>query len=340
MLLSDAIDHYKADKLAKGAAKTTIKNEGVTLRQLLATTGNIQLHYLTVHHIDRLLAAFPEWKASTFNLKRTHLTTFFAWCRTRGYMKSDPLEGLKSRRKPQVQRQLVPQAKFVDLLDAAERPRDRAIVALSLYLFTRGSETVELRWRDIDFQNKEIIVWRRKTQESDVLPMCSELEEELTRWHFEYGRQAGTIPSLEWYVVPAYTRPVWTGKRGAFEIMAESIIQPTIKLQSVTEQVKGVLDQLGYDGDREGGHTLRRSGATALYHELSRMGHDRAVRTVQTMLGHKSIATTEVYLSLNLDRKARNDLLAGRRMFQSESEGSVIQLGVASGQENSGTVRV
>jgi integrase len=101
-----------------------------------------------------------------------------------------------------------------------------------------------------------------------------------------------------------------------------------------------VLLKAGYDLDKgEGGHTLRRSGATALYNELSERGHDRAIRMCQAMLGHASIQTTEVYLALNLDRKARNDLLAGKRMFSVGGPAKVLSLEkAADGKANTGTL--
>lgn len=340
MLLSDAIDLYRADRAAKGAAKTTVKNEQCTLRQLLAVVGNIQVHYVQVRHVDKLWAAHPDWSVGTWNLKRIHLGTFFKWCRTRSIMPrtTDPLEGLKQRRVPKVQRSIVPQSKFEELLEAAPNPRDRMAVALGLYLFTRVSETAALKWRDIDFDNKTVAVYRTKTEEFDILPMCEELEIELRRWRFEYGRQVREVPRNEWYVVPALSPPRFSGKGGKGLYMVQPpMLRPHKRFANITSQVKIVLDKLGYDDTQEGGHTLRRSGATALYHELSKLGHDRAIRMCQAMLGHKHIATTEIYLSLDLDRKTRNDLLAGKRMFAVEA-GDVVDLEALDGEANVGAL--
>lgn len=341
MLLSDAIDIYKTDRLAKGIAKTTVRAEQSSLKQFLAAAGNIQTHSISVKTMDRFWNAHPEWAPSTWNLKKAHMSSFFTWLRLRGYMPKafDPLEGLRKRRVPKVQRTLVPVSKFEELIEAAPNPRDRAMVAISLYLFTRISETAAIRWRDVDFDRKTVAIYRTKTEQYDVLPMCEELEHELRRWKFEYGREAGEVPRPDWYVVPAYSTPKFSGGRGGQLYMVQPPrLMPATQLKNITGQIKRVLGKLGYDADKEGGHTLRRSGATALYHELARNGHDRSIRTVQAMLGHANISTTEIYLSLDLDRKARNDLLAGKRMFAAQSTGDLIDLEALDGEADVGTL--
>lgn len=329
MILTEAIERYLADRRARGIGARTVSNDRVTLGQLLAAVGPIQTHYLGPQQLDRLWAAHPNWSAGTFNLKRQQLMSFFDWLRRRGYIPKDlnPMDGVKKRRVPKAARTLIPQTEFETVLDAAPNPRDRAIVAIGLYLFTRVSETSQLRWRDIDFDGHGIHIYRTKTQEYDVLPMCEELEEELRKWKFTYAALAGEVVRPDWFVVPAYTKPRWKGMTGGgLVLMEEPRLVPTQKLKNLTNPIKGVLAKLGLDQEKEGGHTLRRSGATALYHELSRIGHDRAMRTAQAMLGHANISTTEIYLDLDLDRKARNDLLGGQRMFAAPGAGEVIEL--------------
>lgn len=345
MLLSDAIEAYNRDRKAKGMSLNTVRNQGVALRQFLAAVGNIQVNYIGPVQVDRFWAKHPDWGPGTYNLKRQVLMSFFEWLRQRGHMNkgNDPLTGLRKRRVPQQDWNLIPPSDFERVIDCAPNARDRAMVATSLYLFTRVSETKELRWRDIDFDNYTIQVYRTKVGEYDQLPMCAELEVELRRWRFEYGSLVGQVPRPEWYVFPAYSKPLFSGRGGnGLYLVKAPELMPTTGLSGITTQIKAVLEVAGYDDDQEGGHTLRRSGATALYHELSSQGHDRAMRTVQAMLGHKNLATTEIYLSLNLDRKARNDLLAGRRMFAEATTAEVVAMDLEAldGEEDVGGLRV
>lgn len=342
MLLSDAIQQYLAHRTVRGYSKSTVKGEGICLRQFLAVVGNIQTNYIEARHVDLLWHRHSDWGASTANLRQTQLAGFFDWCRRAGYMDKtrDPLDGLKARRVPQSSFTIIPPSEFPRVLQEAPGPRDRAFVALGLYLFTRVSEGQHIRWRDLDFDNHGAQVFRKKTGEYDVLPMCEELEEELNRWRFEYGRLVGETPRPGWFVCPPFAAPVMAGiARRKFKMMAPAALLPTHELVSGSRVVKQTLKVTGYDAKGEGGHTLRRSGAVALYHQLASVGHDRAIRMCQTMLGHKNIATTEIYLRLDLDKKARNDLLAGRRMFPEATGGQVVQLrGVKDGEENARSI--
>lgn len=345
MLLSDAIERYGADRLAKGYARTTVRSQQTALKTFLVDVGNIHVGNILPRHMDVFWSRHADWSESNFNKTRGILMTFFKWCQVRGYMPrtADPMEGLRKQKVPQRERIIIPPGDFDAVLDAAANPRDRMIVAFGLYLFTRISETRGIRWGDINFEAKTIQVYRQKTKQMDTLPMCEELEHEVRRWRMEYGNLVGEVPKMGWYVVPSYSKPVFLGRRGPDPVYQETpLLIPTRAFSEGTKRVKLVLKRYGYpDLLGEGGHTLRRSGATALYQEMSQRGHDRAIRLCQAMLGHASIQTTEVYLRLDLERKARNDLLAGKRMFTSRGSGEVVELvgrAEASGEENTGGV--
>ena len=145
-----------------------------------------------------------------------------------------------------------------------------------------------------------------------------------------------TLP--EWYVVPGTTPPRGLSTKGAkgFTAHRPRFYLPT-KRADLSKIIKQGLIEDGYYVPFEGGHTLRRSGATALYDQLTFMGHDRAIRICQAMLGHSSVQTTEIYLRLDLDRKVRNDLLAGKPMFPDRGEGTVVPLVTDSGGSMDGT---
>jgi len=340
MLLSDAVDHYRADRVAKGYAKGTVANEQSLLRMLLADIGNIQVSSITSSHLDRFWHKHQDWMPGTFNKNRAYLSGFFKWCQIRGHMPrtTDPLEGTRNRRVVPREQLIIPQSKFEELLDAAPIARDRIVLAIGLYLFCRVSEISNLRWRDLNFDQKAVRVFRTKTTTEDILPMCEELEHELKRWRLEYGREAGEVPKAGWYVCPPYSPPKFAGRSGRqaeLFLISPRALRPTAEMVAVTERIQLSLASAGYeDLANEGGHTLRRSGAVALYNELIDRGHDGAIRMVQAMLGHSSVMTTEIYLRLDLARKTRNDLLAGKRMF-SAGGGEVVNLEGHRGRDHS-----
>lgn len=322
MNLSDAIQQYLADRHVKGIKPGTIRNDKATLQLLLADVGNIQTGRLRPQHIDLFWSKRTTWGPGTMNKGRYALASFFKWCQARGHIdrNRDLLEGNRKIRVAPRKRVIIPQSEFEPLLDSIQNPRARVIAALGLYLFLRISETKNLRWQDIDLEGGTAEVFRQKTQTLDTLPLCSELIRELKRWKLTYAATMGQAVVPGWYVVPGGTRPLFTGKTGGgFKLAKVSQLQPYTK-GDLFGTVRRTLEEAGYYEPMEGGHTFRRSGAIALYNQLASVGHDRAIRICQAMLGHASIQTTEIYLRLDLDRKVRNDLLAGQPMFPAGQE--------------------
>ena len=345
MLLSDAIQAYAHDRRAKGIAPKTRSNEQQVLRLLLADVGNIQVRQLKPQHADIFWANRAGWAPGTLNRARNTLSTFFTWCRTRGYMNRDvdPLAGTKALKVPARSRALIPQGEFQSVIERRESPRTRAAFAIGLYMFLRISDISVLRWQDVDLKGGSAEVFRPKTQTLDVLPICEELVAELKRWRLAYAAHMGEQVRPEWYVIPGTTPPRGNAVKGSkgFISTQPRYYLPT-KRADLSKVIKQGLEEDGYYVPYEGGHTLRRSGATALYNQLTHVGHDRAIRICQAMLGHSSVQTTEVYLRLDLDRKVRNDLLAGKPMFPTLGEGTVLTLQgrMLDGSEDSGAVRV
>ena len=345
MNLSDVIQQYLADRLARGAAKGTQRNTKAVLEQFLADIGNVQTRNLRPQHVDLFWSRRTTWSPGTMNRGRATLNTFFIWCQNRGHIARDMelLAGQKAFKVPPRDRLIIPQSEFSTVLETLKDPRDRAITALGLYLFLRISEISSLRWQDLNFDDDWVEVYRSKTYTRDSLPLCEELVSELRRWKLAYASKAGQTIQRHWFVIPALSRPkgiAVKGQRGWVGV-EESQYLPTTKAR-LNRAVTNVLQEIGYYAPHEGGHTFRRSGATALYHQLASVGHDRAIRLCQAMLGHANLSTTEIYLRLDLDRKVRNDLLAGKPMFPSHSDAELVNFrqenGVKNGQANAGNL--
>ncbi len=323
--LSEAIPEFLNSRKANGVKASSLRNEKVVLNQLLASVGNILVKNITSVHIDRYFSSYPHLAPSTWNRNTGYLNVFFKWCRGRRYVHRDfdPLEG--TRRRSVIPRDFifVPVERFPELLNAAKCARDRAVIAIGLYSFQRASELNRLTWDDIEYSHPEpkqwrMAVYRQKTEDRDYLPLPLELKEELHRWRVEYGRIMGTPVQGHWYVAPAYQHGDWGhGPDGKLRRIGEPKLNPGRRFHAPQKAVQFALSAIGYeDFSHEGAHTLRRSGGMALYQELAwNRGHDGALRIVQSMYGHKSLATTERYLRLTLERKRRNDLLSGETMF-------------------------
>lgn len=329
MNLSDGIAHYLADREAKGIKPGTIRGERNTLTFLLADIGNLTLGMIQPKHLDVFWIRHASWAPSTKNKALAHLSSFVKWCQIRGYIKRDasPLEGLRKFKESDKDRIIIPQPYFSTMIEEIEDTRARALVAIGLYLFTRLSEIRGLRWQDVDLDRNTIQVFREKTGKMDSLPICEELEKELRLWQLAYAAEIGRPLLPSDYVIPHLKQGRMVGEPGVrgFVRKSDSVLVPEKKAH-MGWTINKVLKDAGFYQKGEGGHTLRRSGAVALYNQLTHVGHDRSIRIVQAMLGHASVAQTEKYLRLDLDRKVRNDLLAGQPMFPGSEPGVVLEL--------------
>jgi integrase len=340
MNLSDAIDAYLAHRQSRGLSAGSIRSHRGTLRLLLADIGNIEVSRIKPQHLDAFWVKRTTWGPATRNRATHTLQAFFAWARVRGHMPRDydPMEGTRKERVPKRSTVIIPQSEFETLIESIEDPRKRIAIALGCYLFLRVSDSQALRWQDVNFDEATIEVYRPKTRQTDTLPICNELMAELKRWKMIYAAKVGEQVQPGWYLIPGLsTHGGQIGMKGhrGFVANVERPYLPTVQA-NLGHAVRSVLKDAGYYQLQEGGHTLRRSGAIALYNQLTALGHDRAIRICQAMLGHSSVQTTEVYLRLDLDRKVRNDLLAGKRMFPEGGTATVIHLGgtEVSGQED------
>jgi integrase len=339
--LDDAIEEYLMSRRSRGLAEGTLKGDRLVLRQLLTATGNILLRSVEPRHID-LFFDGKVLQDSGHNLYLTRLRGFFKWARARNYIRQDPTYDRSHVKVGEEDTRLfVPGDRFEELLDAAEHPRDRIMVALGLYLFLRVSEAVTLTVGDVDLDNSEIAVRVHKTKGYDLMPICEELEGELRRWLTWYAEHLDVPLAPDMLLVPS--KKDWRslpGPDGKFVRSDQTRVQlqpyrPVVRGEQIT---KRALERLGYPTFREGGHTLRRSGARALFDTLrAEEGKDGALQQVKVMLHHKHVSMTEHYIGIKPERDLRDQRLKGRRMFalQTLSADNVIELtrGVAVGNQ-------
>ena len=329
--LADATEQYERHLRARGLSERTVRNSTQVLHRGRQLWGNLMLTSITASHIDDLFMHYG-WKERTRNLYLQRVNSFFKWARAHRYVPKDasPTDGWRSIRVPKVDRTRVPVEEFPDLLDAAKHPRDRAVVALGLFTFLRGSEMRTLRIDDLDLDRDTLRIYRHKTKQSDVLPVSSELHGEMVRWLNWYRADQGALRP-NWYLVPAKT-PNFTWydhERKSIMVDTErpSPLRPSTILGKPYTCVQRALKALGYSTYGEGEHTLRRSGARALADTLRDRGHDSALMRVASMLGHSSTRVTEEYIGWDLEARQRNEDIAGKPMFPSlQQRHEVIEL--------------
>lgn len=330
--LTEAIEQYKLHMEARGLEPRTMKNNLQPVTRGLAEWGNIQTGSITGQHIDRLFRR-AQWGPTTRNLYLGSLRGFFTWCRREGHIAKDfdPTAGWSTMRTPRRDRMRLDVSEFPSLLDACRHPRDRYVCALGLYTFLRGGEIATLTVADLNLGDHELTIYRHKTKEQDILPVCTELAQESERWLSHYRSTTNRVPLPHyWYLAPS-KQPNRTRQNPLthrIEVVHDELapLRPEAQMTHPYRAVQRALAGLGWETKGEGEHTLRRSGARALFDELRDQGYDGALMRVSSFLGHKDVKVTQTYLGLNLEKTQRNESFAGKRMFAASGEAAVLPL--------------
>lgn len=211
--------------------------------------------------------------------------SFFRYLTAEGYTEGDPSELLES---PQTGFHL-PEVLTVDEINAmigaidpqkAEAQRDRAIMETLYGCGLRVSELVNLEMSKVSAAEGYLIV-RGKGDKERMVPMSDTSIGEISAWLDDRSRLA---------IKPGEENILFLNRRGH-----------RLTRQRAFQIVKGLAEAAGIRKNISP-HTLRHSFATHLLEGGANL------RAIQQMLGHESIATTQIYI--HLDRSTlRRDIL-------------------------------
>ena len=208
-----------------------------------------------------------------------------AFCAEEGLLATDPAADVAPPRVPRGLPKPLAEDEVLALLGAVvgDDPvaiRDRAILEVLYGTGMRISELCGLSLGDLDLDGGLLRVFGKGAKER-VVPVGRHAAEALEAWLGPAGRPH-LVP--ERWARRGDAEAVFLGTRGA-----------RLRRQAAWEVVKGHGDRVGL-GDRLSPHVLRHSCATHL------LDHGADVRVVQELLGHASVATTQVYTQVSTER--------------------------------------
>jgi integrase/recombinase XerD len=217
--------------------------------------------------------------AATLGRKVACLRSFYRYLRREGAIAHDPTADLHGPRKTQRLPRVLTRQEVARLLrePSGSEPlalRDRALLELMYACGLRASETIALEPRDVDVE-EGMLRARGKGSKERVVPI---------------GRQA--LSALGAY--RARGRPVLVGARSEAKLFVNGR-GGGLTRQGLYKIVQGHARGAGLE-QRMSPHTLRHSFATHLLDG----GCD--LRSLQEMLGHADLATTQVYTHLSAER--------------------------------------
>ncbi|ATV37478.1 tyrosine recombinase [Prevotella intermedia] len=193
-----------------------------------------------------------------------------------GYIEADPTELLESPKQPQHLPEVLSTAE-VDMLERAidlskwEGHRNRAIIEVLFSCGLRVSELTHLKLSNL-YREEQFVRVMGKGSKERLVPISPKALQELDYW-FADRNQMKIKEGEEDYV--------FLNRRGAH--LTRTMILIMIKNYARDAGIKKTISP----------HTLRHSFATALLEGGANL------RSIQAMLGHESIGTTEIYTHID-----------------------------------------
>ena len=202
-------------------------------------------------------------KASTLNNKNGALVFFYK--RVLGKLWDDNLvpRAINDYAVPKV----LSRAEIERLLDATPNLKYKAIFAIMYSSGLRISEVLRLKYDDISRTNMQIYILESKTHTSRYALLSKRALDILTEYWFKCGRPKGILFPNQW--TGEYLTPSATGLE----------LRKSVKRAGLPKDIHS--------------HCLRHSFATHLLED----GVD--IRYIQTLLGHRSPKSTEIYLHVS-----------------------------------------
>ena len=285
--LRDFIRHLG---LGRGRSQHTLRAYDSDLRSLLAAVqedGASTLADIDLAMLRRWLGRQSEagLARSTVARRAAAVRSFTAWAHREGIIQADPalrlLAPKRERHLPEVlhrgQIERLVGSLEADEAEAADGDpvpaRDLAVVEVLYASGTRIGELVGLDVDDVDLERRMLRVLGKGNRERSV-PFGVPAEAALRRWLALRGRLA----------VPGSGPALFLGRRGG-----------RLGQRQAREIVDRALRGLG-DTSASGPHALRHTAATHL------LDGGADLRSVQEILGHASLATTQIYTHVSVER--------------------------------------
>ena len=289
MNVRESIAQYLADRQAsRTLSEHTLKGYRGDLESFARFLDSLSLTDTTA--LGREVLREWLWAEASGNLaprtlrrRVSSIRGWSAWAHRQGVMSSDLASGLHQPKAPSRLPRVLTEAQLTDIFEALAAAantgdpiavRDAAIVELLYSSALRVGELCGLQQNAIDPAERTLRV-RGKGDKERTVPI---------------GGPA--LGALEKYLSTA--RPQLAGDDSGDAVFL-SARGRAVNPRSVYQLIAKVLEPYPGSGPR-GPHTLRHSAATHL------LDHGADLRSVQELLGHESLATTELYTHVSIER--------------------------------------
>lgn len=273
-LIKEFLDYLKYER---NRSNYTVENYGADLEAFRIYVENLDAE-LSWDSIDAdIIRSWMEAmmdkgnKPTSINRRLSSLRTFYRFAVAGGKLKHDPSYRIKGPKKEKVLPQYLREEEMNRLLskeywdDSFKDLRSRTIILTFYSTGIRLSELAGLNDSSIDFRQNELKVLGKRNKER-IIPFGDELREELENYRSKKNGLLG-----------AGNGALFVDDKGN-RMTSQQIRKDVIRNISKVSTMK-----------KRSPHVLRHTFATAM------LNNDSGIESVKKLLGHESVAATEIY---------------------------------------------
>ncbi len=279
--LTDFLHHMRFEKRYSPHTLNAYENDIRDFRDFLHTTyGLSEIHSITHFHIRGWLATQKEAKLAsrTLNRKLSSLSAFFKYLRKTGYTDVNPIRKLHAQKLPERLPVALKESETSFMLEELQFEEgfqgatDRMICELLYATGMRRNELQELKEKDIEWSLNQIRILGKGNKER-LMPASAALLDSIKEYLQEKGKQEK--------VNSEYLLQLISGK----PLYANYIYRTVRRYMGMSTTMK-----------KKSPHVLRHSFATHL------LNNGANIQAIKDLLGHSSLAATQVYTSNNIEK--------------------------------------
>ena len=273
--------YYQYLKLEKGFSPNTIEAYERDLEKFLSFLDTEEKGLLspTLEDFQNFAATMNDVGIASTSLSRilSGLRSFYHFLVISDFLDTNPTELLEFPKRPQHLPDVLTVDEVDDMescIDLSEREgqRNKAIIETLFSCGLRVSELCNMKMSNL-YLDEGFIKVEGKGNKQRLVPISGKAVKELKLW-FSDRRHIDIKPGYEDHVFVSHSR-----RQALTRIMVFYIVKSLVEKAGIKKTVSP--------------HTLRHSFATALLEGGANL------RAIQAMLGHESIATTQIYMHID-----------------------------------------
>ena len=164
------LDSFLSAKKIEGCSEKTLAYYRHTIERMLASVA-VAVSHISTSDIRQYLAAYQEEKGCskvTIDNMRRIFSSFFAWLEDEDYIAKSPVRRIHKVKTDSLVKEVLTDEQLEQLRDSCTNKRDLAIIDLLASTGIRVGELVKLNRADIDFHERQCIVFGKGNKERMV----------------------------------------------------------------------------------------------------------------------------------------------------------------------------